>query len=211
MGENHFVVTIARGFGSGGKEIASRLGKELGIHCYENRILTLAAEYSGLDRSRFVQADEMLNGNKLVNALEKLTKTLSPKPNTNGFVSNKQLFQYQANIINSLADTESCVIVGKCADHVLKGRNHVYSFYIEAPRAYCVKRIMNRMDVSEEEAHQLISKTDKYRADYYEYYSGGNYWTNPVNYDLTLNSEKIGADNCVKVIIDYLRLKGEIE
>ena len=211
MDERKYVVTIARGFGSGGKEIASRLGKDLGIHCYENRILTLAAEYSGLDRSRFLQADEKFEGNKLVTVLEKLNKTLNPKPNINGFVSNQQLFKYQADIINNLADTESCIIVGKCADHVLRGREHVYSFYIEAPRAFCLKRIMNKMDVTEEEAHQLISKTDKYRADYYEYYSGGNYWTNPVNYDLTLNSEKIGVDNCITVIKDYLRMKGEID
>lgn len=211
MEEHKFVVTIARGFGSGGKEIASKLGKELGIHCYENRILTLAAEYSGLDRSRFVQADEKFEGNRLVTTLAKLSRTLSPKPNLNDFVSNQQLFNYQAEIINKLADTGSCVIVGKCADYVLKGREHVYSFYIEAPRTFCLERIMKKMDVTEEEANQLISKTDKYRADYYKYYSGGNYWTNPVNYDLILNSEKIGVDNCVRVITDYLRLKHEIE
>lgn len=206
-----FVVTIARGFGSGGKEIASKLGKKLEIHCYENRILTLAAEYSGLDRSRFLQADEKLEGNKLVTRLAKLSRTLTPKPNLNDFVSNQQLFHYQAEIIKKLADTSSCIIVGKCADYVLKGRGHVYSFYIEAPRSFCLERIMQKMDVTEEEANQLISKTDKYRADYYRYYSGGNYWTNPVNYDLTLNSEKVGVDNCVRVIMDYLRLKNEIE
>ena len=63
------------------------------------------------------------------------------------------------------------------------------------------------MGISEEEAHKLIEKTDKYRADYYKYYTGGNYWTNPVNYDLTLNSERVGVDNCVKVILDYINLK----
>ena len=63
------------------------------------------------------------------------------------------------------------------------------------------------MEVSEPEAHRLIEKTDKYRADYYKYYTHGNYWTNPVNYDLTLNSERVGIDNCVKVIKDYLTIK----
>ena len=63
------------------------------------------------------------------------------------------------------------------------------------------------MNVTEEEAHKLISETDKYRAAYYKYYTGGNYWTNPVNYDMTLDSEKVGISDCVKIIIDYLKLK----
>lgn len=205
--EKNYVVTIARGFGSGGKEIASTLAKELGIHCYENRILTLASEYSGYDRARFLGADERLQGNKLVNALRSLPRTLNPKPHAEGFVSDQQLFQYQAEIIKNLAETESCVIVGKCADYILKGYDNVYSFYIEAPRAFCLKRIMKKMDISEAEANQLISKTDKYRADYYKYYTGGNYWTNPVNYDMTLNSDKIGIEDCVKTIKQYLELK----
>ena len=67
------------------------------------------------------------------------------------------------------------------------------------------------MDVTEEEAARLITKTDKYRADYYKYYTNGNYWTNPVNYDLTLNSERVGVENCVKTIEQYLIIKGFIK
>ena len=205
--DKRFVVTIARGFGSGGKEIASTLAKELGIHCYENRILTLASEYSGYDRARFVEGDEKIVGNSLVNMLRDLPRTLSPKPHSENFVFNRQLFVYQAKIIRKLAETESCVIVGKCADYVLRDYDNVYSFYIEAPRRFCLQRIMDKMNVTEEEAHKLISETDKYRAAYYKYYTGGNYWTNPVNYDMTLDSEKVGISDCVKIIIDYLKLK----
>ena len=66
---------------------------------------------------------------------------------------------------------------------------------------------MSKMYISEEKAHQLIKKTDKYRADYYKFYTGGNYWTNPVNYDLTLNSDRVGREKCVDVIVDYLKIK----
>lgn len=204
---NNYVITIARGFGSGGKEIASQVAKDLGIHCYENRILTLAAEYSGLDRSRFVEADEKLKGNRLIASLRELPRTINPKPEDKGFKSDTQLYHYEAEIIRQLADTESCVIVGKCADYVLKDRAHVYSFYIEAPRAYCLPRIMKKMNISEAEANRLISKTDKYRADYYKYYTGGNYWTNPVNYDLTLNSDRVGQENCIEIIKQYVKMR----
>lgn len=130
---------------------------------------------------------------------------MNPKAEDRGFKSNNQLFYYQAEIIKELAATESCVIVGKCADFILKDMPHVYSFYIEAPRAYCLPRIMKKMNISETEAHRLISKTDKYRADYYKYYTGGNYWTNPVNYDLTLNSARVGEQNCIELIKEYVK------
>ena len=111
----------------------------------------------------------------------------------------------------NLADTESCVIVGKCADYILQGRDNVVSVYIEAPRDYCIKRTMENMGVTEEVAEATIKQTDKFRADYYEYYTHGNYWTNPINYDMTLNSERVGIENCVAIIKNYLKLKGLID
>ena len=108
------------------------------------------------------------------------------------------------------AETESCVIVGKCADWILRGRENVVSIYIEAPRAFCLERTIKNMGVTKEVAAATIAHTDKYRADYYAHYTHGNYWTNPVNYDMTLNSERVGVENCVKVIKNYLQIKGLI-
>ena len=84
------------------------------------------------------------------------------------------------------------------------------SVYIEAPRSFCVQRTIDHMGVTEEVANKTIEQTDKFRADYYKYYTHGNYWTNPVNYDMTLNSEKVGIEECVKVIEHYLVIKGLI-
>ncbi len=204
---NHFVVTVARGFGSGGKVIAAKVAEQINANCYENRILTLASLLSGMDEHYFEQANEKLSGLKIAQQLSLIPKTVTPKPNEDKFAADDMLFDYQAQIIRRLANTETCVIVGKCADHVLRNYDNVVSVYIEAPRAFCVKRITERMGIQEEDAHKLIEKTDKYRADYYRYYTGGNYWTNPVNYDLTLNSERVGVNNCVKVILDYINLK----
>lgn len=204
---NNYVVTVARGFGSGGKEIASKLAEELGIACYENRILTLASQLSGLDEELFNEVNEKIRGKKFSGLLRGLPRTMKPKPVDDEFVSDERLFEFQRQIIENLAKSESCVIVGKCADWVLKDYSNVVSIYIEAPREFCVKRVMKKMNVNEETAHTSITKTDQYRAAYYEHYTGGNYWTNPVNYDLTINSERAGIDNCVTLIKDYLNIK----
>ena len=205
---DYFVVTFARGFGTGGKEIASKLAKDLGIHCYENRILTLASQMSGLDEKLFEEVNEKIRANgSFASFLKGLPRSRQYITRNEKFVSDDALFEYQKKIIENLADTESCVIVGKCADWVLRGRDNVVSIYVEAPRDFCIKRTMEHMGVTEETANATIEHTDKYRADYYKYYTHGNYWTNPVNYDITLNSERVGIDNCVQIIKEYLKIK----
>ena len=201
----NFVITIARGFGSGGKEIAHSVAKALGVKCYEHSILTLASHLSGVDRSVFAEADEKLLKPSFIHTIK---ESLSPYPESH-FVSNDELFAYEAQIIQGLAASESCVIVGKAADFVLQDFENVFSFYIEAPRDFCLNNVMRKMDVTEEEAHKLIAETDKYRAEFYKYVTGGNYWTNPVNYDMTLNSAKVGKENCVKLIADYVGMMME--
>ncbi len=208
---DNFVVTFARGFGSGGKEIAARLARELGIHCYENRILTLASQLSGLDETIFNEVNEKIRDKDGFSSfLRGLPKSKSYIARNEKFVSDDRLFEYQSQIIRDLAEKESCVIVGKCADYVLRDKPNVVSVYIEAPRAFCVQRTMENMGVTEAVAHATIERTDKFRADYYKYYTNGNYWTNPVNYDLTLNSERVGIENCVKTLEEYLKVKGFI-
>lgn len=204
----NYVITVARGFGSGGKMLATKLAKELGIECYEHRILALSSQQSELNYENYVEADENIRDMGFVRKqLSKIKRQIHPLPQRDRFIADDELFARQAEIIRQLADTESCVIVGKCADYVLKDYDNVISLYIEAPRPYCVKRIMDRMDVSETQAHQLISRTDRYRAEYYEYYTQGNYWTNPVNYDMTFNMARVGEDTCIEIIKNYVLLK----
>lgn len=203
----NYVITIARGFGSGGKQIATKLGEELGIPCYERQLLTMASYASGIDENLFVETDEKLRGSYLTNWLKKVPSSALAEPHEKAFISDNNLFNIQAEIIRRLAQTESCIIVGKCADYILRSRKNVISVYIEAPRDDCVKSIVEKLYVSEERANQLIKKTDQYRASYYRYYTGGQNWTNPINYDFTLNSARVGRENCVEVIKDYLRIK----
>ena len=203
----NYVITIARGFGSGGKEIATKLAEELQIPCYERQILTMASQMSGIDESEFVSVDEKLHGSYLTKLLKAVPYTTIIEPTEKDFVSDTNLYNIQAEIIRNLAKTEACIIVGKCADYVLRQYSNVISIYIEAPRHACVASIMNKMNVSEERAHYLIKKTDKYRSNYYKYYTGGKDWTNPINYDLVLNSNRIGREDCVNLIKEYINIK----
>jgi len=208
----NYVITIARGFGSGGKDIGNRLSKELGIPCYERQILEMASEQSGLSQELFKNVDEKLPTGFLRKRLQGFPSTnYVVSPTEKHFVSDVNLYNIQARIIRDLANTESCIIIGKCADVVLRNFGNVISVYIEAPREACVQSIMEKMSVAEQEANRMIYHTDKYRADYYKYYSGGGCWTNPTNYDLTLNSARVGRQQCVELIKDYLKIKGFIE
>lgn len=204
----YYIITIARGFGSGGKDIGNKLAKKLGIPCYESQILKMASDSSGINEALFNQVDEKLHGHsKVLGLLKKIPFTTIAQPCTKEFTSDVNLFNIQSELIKYLAGSQSCVIIGKCADYVLKHYSNVISIYIEAPRTVCVESIVSKLGVTEAEAHKLIEKTDKYRADYYHYYTQGQIWTNPVNYDMTLNSNRVGRDKCVEVIEDYLKLK----
>jgi len=207
----NYVITIARGFGSGGKQVGLALSRDLGIPCYESQILALASEYSGINKSRFVKVDEKLP--LPISFLPKLKEAANIDhiltPQDRKFTSAKNLFNIQTKIIRELAEKESCIIIGKCANYILRDLKNVISVYIEAPRAYCRANVMNKLDSTEEEANRLITETDKYRAAYFKYYTKGRNWTDPVLYDMTLNSERVGVDKCVELIKSYIKIKFE--
>jgi cytidylate kinase len=205
----NYVITIARGFGSGGKQVGLELSSDLGIPCYDSQILALASEYSGINEKMFAKLDEKLP--LPFSFLPRLKSTPSTDhimtPQDKKFTSAKNLFDIQTKIIRELAENQSCIIIGKCANYILRDFKNVISVYIEAPRAYCLANVMKRMDVTEEEAHRLITETDKYRAAYFKYYTGGRVWTDPVLYDITLNSDRMGIEKCVKLIKEYVKIK----
>ena len=203
---DNYVITIARGFGSGGRQIAAKLAEELGINWYERRVMALASQYSGYGEEYF--QDEKLKGSLFINSLMKLPISLSPKPVLSRFTSDPKMFDIQSHIIRELAQTESCIIVGKCADYVLRDHEKVLSLYIEAPREYCIDRVMQDMPgTTREEAGELIVKTDHYRSEYYKYYTNGCDWRNPTNYDLTINTGRLGDEKTIKIIKNTLRVK----
>lgn len=208
----NFVISIARGFGSGGRQVGFKLSEKLGIPCYSSQILTMASEYSGINENLFVKNDERLTGSKLLKKLKSVPNTDKiVEPMDKSFVSDINLFNIQKKIICELAKTQSCIIIGKCSNFILRDYDNAVSVYIEAPRKACVERIKEYFGVDDHEAASMIYHTDKYRADYYKYYTGGHTWTNPTAYDMTLNSDRVGIENCANIIIDYLKMSGRLD
>lgn len=204
---DNYVITIARGFGSGGKSIAVELGKKLGIPCYEKEILTMASQKSGINETLFIERDEKLKGSYLRNFLKSVPSDYTVEPSDRKFTHDNNLFNLQKEIIEELGKSQSCIIVGKCADNILRDKRNVLKVFINAPVKTCVRSIVNRMGVEEDEAVRLINKTDKYRSDYYKYYTGGKDWKNPVNYDICLNTGYITREKCVEIILETVNLK----
>ncbi len=206
-----YVITIARGFGSGGKEIGSKLADRLHIPCYESQILKMASEETGLSEQLFREVDEKLKGGYLINKLNHMRFPMEVAPTEKKFISNNNLFLIQSRIIQELARSQSCIILGKCADVVLSTFPNVVSVYVDAPEADCVASIMRKLQISEERARDLVRKTDRYRSDYYKCYSKGKNWKNPDNYELVLNSAKVGRDRCVDVLEYYVKTKFNLD
>lgn len=206
-----YVITIARGFGSGGKEIGSKLADRLHIPCYESQILKMASEETGLSEKLFREVDEKLKGGYLINKLNHMRFPMEVAPTEKKFISNNNLFLIQSRIIQELARSQSCIILGKCADVVLSTFPNVVSVYVDAPEADCVASIMRKLQISEERARDLVRKTDRYRSDYYKCYSKGKNWKNPDNYELVLNSAKVGRDRCVDVLEYYVKTKFNLD
>ena len=200
------VVTIARQYGSGGKTIGKMLAEDLGIKAYSREILKIASEESGISETLFNKADEKLKTSSLFGIVKREYKGELLPPESEDFVSNQNLFNYQAKIIKDLAEKESCVIIGRCADYVLRDNPNVVSVFVHASPEYCLKQSIERGAYTGKDVEKFIQKTDKYRGEFYHYYTG-RVWNDARNYDLCLNSEKLGFDGCVEAIKAYIQVR----
>lgn len=199
-----FVVTIARGYGSGGRTIGQMLAEKLGVNYYDKDISRIASEDSGINEALFAQHDEKKQG------LFKKTKVYDGKlipPESSSFVSPENLFAYQAKTIKELAEKESCIIVGRCGDYVLKGTEGLIRAFIWAEPDACVENAMRVNKFSDpDEARKMIEKIDKQRSTYYKQHTGHE-WSDVRNYDVCLNSSELGFDKCVEILCDYIEIK----
>ena len=198
--KDHLIITIGREFGSGGREIGELLAKKLGVKCYDKLLLKMAAEESGLNEKLFEINDEQ-NVNTIMTSL----MSHSYFGSTGNFQPMLvQLFLAQFNAIKSLEYKEPCVIIGRCADDVLKNYPHKLRVFISADKEKKIERVMERHECSSKEAEKMIAKTDKNRARYYNYFASGE-WGDAKNYDLCLNSSVLGIEGTVEVILEYIR------
>ncbi len=204
--EDKIVITIARQYGSGGRTIGQMLADRMGVHFYDKELMKLASEDSGINEALFGNADEKLKSTRLFKVARNIYHGELIPPESDDFVSTQNLFNYQAKIIKQLAKEESCVIVGRCADFILKDYDNVLSVFIHAPHEYCMEQAAKKHSMPSKELERFILKTDKHRAEYYKYYTGRE-WTDARNYDLCLNSSKLGFERCVEEIISHINVR----
>ena len=200
------VITIARQYGSGGRTVGKMLAKDLGIPYYDKELLKKASEESGINEGLFAGADETLKNSPLLRITRKVYQGQLIPPDSNDFTSAENLFNYQAKVIKQLAEEESCVIIGRCADYVLRDYDNVLSVFVHAPEDYCIEQAKKKLAMSEKEVKKFIQRTDKQKEEYYKHFTGRE-WSDARNYDLCLDSSKLGYEKCVAEIKSYMKVR----
>lgn len=201
---DHFVITIARGYGSGGRTIGKKLSEILSVPFYDRDLIYMASEESGINVRLFGQADEHVEKGLFQPVSKPYQGGLIP-PESGDFVSQENIFNYQAKVIKDLAQKQSCILIGRCADYILRDLDNVLRVFIWAPFDQCVSTVMDLQSLSEKDAAKKIKKIDRHRSEYYRYYTGRD-WQDHTNYDLCLNTQKLGFDKTCDVIVHYLQL-----
>ena len=197
----HKVITISRQYGSGGRIVAQKLADALGIPFYDNELITMAAEKTGLSVECFKDAEKTSFGNLFFS----LT-SLTPSLDSVGLPLNEKIFLVQSQVIKEVAAEGSCVIVGRSADYVLQDNPNVINVFLQADLPDRVKRAIDAYGQDAEGAEAMVVKTDKRRANYYNYFTGRK-WGKAENYDLILNTSRMDLDKIVEVIKTYVSLR----
>lgn len=205
MDDNRMIITIGRQFGSGGREIGKRLAENLQIAFYDKELITIASKESGLCPEFFEKADERAShGLSYAFALGfPFFGNVSPY---NDYLSNDTLFKIQSDTIRKIAAGQSCVIVGRCADYILREDERCVNVFIHSPLEKRIERIVQRDEVTVEEAKTLVEKTDKSRAGFYNYYSNKT-WGAASSYHLSVDSCALGIEKTVDFITDFVCTK----
>lgn len=197
---NHTVICIARQFGSGGHDIGLALARAMDIPFYDKELLRQAAEKSGITQDQFERSDEKpVSGLSYTTAASGTDLKAASYADYIGYQPNDQMQAIIADVIRDAADASPCVIIGRCADYILRGRANVLSVFIHAPMEYRTKRIARSHNVDEDTARSLIRKTDRSRANYYSFYTDRE-WDSASNYDLVLDAQRLGPEATVQII-----------
>ena len=197
------IITIGRQFGSGGSEIGKKLADNLNIKYYDKELIQLAAKESGICPELFEKADEKTSGG-LLQAFAMGFSMNGALYQPNDYFTDATLFQVQSDVIRKIAAERSCVIVGRCADYILKDDPHCTSVFIHSSEEDRIQRITGKNPVTEKEALEQMRKTDITRASYYNYYTDKT-WGAAMSYHLCLNSSVIGTDHCVRLIEEFIK------
>ncbi len=202
--DKKIIINIGRQFGSGGLAVARELGKKLDIPVYDNELITKAAQDSGFSAEVFVEKDEKRSFFSFTSLFSQGFGSCN-----DDFMSDGGLFKIQSETIRRIAEQGSAVIVGRCSDYILRDMDCCLDVFLTATEEVRAARIAERCGISEEKALDLLLKRDKDRAEYYNYFTFGN-WGVASNYDLCIDSGILGIEGTADFIIDFARRTGLI-
>ncbi len=203
----NYIVTIAREYGSGGRECGKKLAELLGYKFYDKDLITLAAQKSGMSTETLSTVDEKA-ASSLLYTLALGSSIYNTGMGNVNLPINDKLFVVQSQIIKDIANSgESAIIVGRCADYVLAEKNNVVKVFITADFDTRVENVMKRHELTNSQARDLVIKTDKRRSNYYSYYTGEK-WGKADKYDLVISTAKIGIDGAAEMIANYIKKLG---
>lgn len=203
----HYVINLGRQLGSGGKEIGEKLAKELGIAFYDKELINLASKESGLCKEFFEKADEKasqsLLGGLFGSRFPFITEGAYPY---NSYLSNDSLFKIQSDVIRQLAEQQSCLFVGRCADYILRDHPRCCNVFVSASPEARIERLMRLHHITAEKAEELMEKADKKRSTYYNYYSYKT-WGAAATYHLCIDSSALGIERTIDFIEAFVKQK----
>ena len=199
---NH-VITISRQYGSGGREIGSLVAERLGIPFYDNALIQLAAEESGFSAEHFKDYDKHASNSFLYS----LVRGFQYHQHTTGVWSlEDSIYMTQAKVIRSIAEKGPCVIIGRCADHILANEPSLVKVFVHAPLDFRAERVVETDGVAPDKAIEVIKNKDKRRQNYYNYHSDFK-WGDAQNYNLCIDSSFCGIEKAASIICDFVTNK----
>jgi len=196
------IITIGRSFGSGGGYIGQAIGKKLGIPVYDNELISKVAEESGYSKSLFADGEEK----RSLFSMSSFFSSGRMGYIDSGYVNDNVMFKIQSEVIRGIALKGDAVIIGRCADYILRDMKCL-NVFICAPEEYRIQRLMREEGLSEDEAEKLMRRKDRTRETYYNYYTFGA-WGQAANYNLCVDSSVLGIDGTAEYIIDFGRRAG---
>lgn len=198
------IINVGRSFGSGGGFVGKAIGEKLGIPVFDNELISKAAEDSGYSKSLFAKGEE-----KSLFSVSSFFASGRLSYLDNGYVNDNMLFNIQSEVIRNIADKGDAVIIGRCADYILRDRPCL-NVFIDGPEEYRIRRLMENEHLSAEEAEKLMRRKDRTRETYYNYYTFGA-WGQASNYHLCVDSSILGIDGTADFIIDFGRRAGLVK
>ena len=204
---SNLIISIGRQFGSGGREIGQKLAEMLGIKFLDKEIIKLASKDSGIREEMFESADEKPVNSFLYSIVTHGFPTYASHLNVNNMLTNDKIFNIQAETIKKIADEMPAVIIGRCADDILRDNEKLIKIFIYENIEARAKRVSEKYTVSEKEAYEMIRRMDKSRSSYYEFFANKK-WGDVNNYDLCIDSS-IGIDKAVELIKNFVEMKNK--